>query len=201
MPQQQISTEQIADGTVVASDIADGSITAVKIASVSNTAITGTITNSQIADVANTKITGIITASQLGTTSQPQFGSLGVGSAASGVNGEIRAANNITAYYSSDARLKENIKDVENALEKILEIGTKTFDWTDEYINSHGGLDGYFIQKSDFGVIAQDVQKVFPQAVRTRQDGTLAVDYEKLSTLSFQAIKELLKRIEALENK
>lgn len=201
MAQQKINTSEIVTGAITATVIADGSITAVKIASVSNTAITGTITNSQIAEVANTKITGTITASQLGTTSQPQFGSLGVGTATSGVSGEIRAANNITAYYSSDARLKENIKDVENALEKVSEIGTKTFDWTDEYINSHGGLDGYFIQKSDFGVIAQDVQKVFPQAVRTRQDGTLAVDYEKLSTLSFQAIKELLKRIEVLENK
>ena len=60
---------------------------------------------------------------------------------------------------------------------------------------------GYFVTKSDFGVIAQDVQAVFPQATRTREDGTLAVDYEKLSTLAFGAIKELLKRIEALEAK
>jgi hypothetical protein len=64
-----------------------------------------------------------------------------------------------------------------------------------------GGEDGYFVKKSDFGVIAQDVQEVFPQAVRTRNDGTLAVDYEKLATLSFGAIKELVKRVEALESK
>ena len=80
-------------------------------------------------------------------------------------------------------------------------IGSKTFDWTDEYIASKGGEDGYFVQKSDFGVVAQDVQAVFPQAVRTREDGTLAVDYEKLGTLAFGAIIELAKRVEALEAK
>ena len=80
-------------------------------------------------------------------------------------------------------------------------IGSKTFDWTDAYINKAGGEDGYFVRKSDFGVVAQDVQKVFPTAVRTRSDGTLAVDYDKLATLSFGAITELLKRIEILENK
>jgi len=135
------------------------------------------------------------------TSSNVQFGSFGVGTVASGTTGEIRATNNVTAFYSSDKKLKENIKDVENALEKVCVIGSKTFDWTDDYIKEHGGEDSYFIQKSDFGVIAQDVQTVFPQAVRTRDDGTLAVDYEKLSTLAFGAIKELVKRIEILEAK
>jgi hypothetical protein len=137
----------------------------------------------------------------VGTSSSVQFGSFGVGTAASGTTGEIRATHNVTAYYSSDRTLKENIKDVDSALDKVCAIGSKTFDWTDEYIAAHGGEDGYFVQKSDFGVIAQDVQSVFPQAVRTREDGTLAVDYEKLSTLAFGAIKELVKRIEVLEAK
>ena len=127
--------------------------------------------------------------------------SLGVGTAASGVIGEVRATNNVTAFYSSDEKLKENIQDIPNALGIVTAIGSKTFDWTDAYINKAGGEDGYFVRKSDFGVVAQDVQKVFPTAVRTRKDGTLAVDYDKLAVLSFGAIKELLKRIEALENK
>jgi len=127
--------------------------------------------------------------------------SLGVGTAASGVVGEIRATNNVTAYYSSDERLKENIQDVPNALDIVTSIGSKTFDWTDAHIQKSGGEDGYFVRKSDFGVVAQDVQKVFPTAVRIRQDGTLVVDYAKLAVLSFGAIKELLKRVEALENK
>lgn len=137
----------------------------------------------------------------LGTSTNYQINSLGVGTAATGTAGEIRATNNITAYYSSDRSLKENIKEVDGALAIVTSIGSKTFDWTDAYIAEHGGADGYFVQKADFGVIAQDVQAVFPQAVRSRPDGTLAVDYEKLATLSFGAINELLKRVEALEAK
>lgn len=135
------------------------------------------------------------------TSQNSQFNSIGVGTPGSTVAGEIRATNNITAYYSSDKSLKENIQDIPNALGIVCAIGSKTFNWTDEYIKAHGGQDDYFLPKSSFGVIAQDVQAVFPQAVRTREDGTLAVDYEKLAILSFGAIKELVKRIEALESK
>jgi len=134
----------------------------------------------------------------LNTTGNYQIGSFGVGTAASGTAGEIRATNNITAFFSSDARFKENVKPIESALDKVLAIGGKTFDWTDDYIATHGGVDGYFIQKADFGVIAQDVQAVFPQAVRTRPDGSLAVDYEKLSALAFAAIVELSSQVKSL---
>ena len=162
-------------------------------------ALTGTANQVVVTNGAGT-IT-LSTPQSIGTASSVQFGSFGVGTAASGTTGEIRATNNVTAFYSSDKKLKENIKDVENALEKVCVIGSKTFDWTDEYIKEHGGEDSYFVQKSDFGVIAQDVQTVFPQAVRTRADGTLAVDYEKLSTLAFGAIKELSDRVKTLEGK
>jgi len=127
--------------------------------------------------------------------------SLGVGTAPSGTVGEIRAIDNITGYYSSDARLKENVADIPNAVTTVASIGGKTFDWTDAYINNHGGVDGYFVQKADFGVIAQDVQAVFPRAVRTRDDGMLAVDYEKLSALAFAAIRELSLEMQDLKAK
>jgi hypothetical protein len=132
-------------------------------------------------------------------TGNTQIYSLGVGTAASSANGEIRATNNITAYYSSDKKFKENIQDIPDALEKVDIIGGKLFDWTDEYIQQHGGEDGYFVQKADFGVIAQDVQSVFPLATRTRPDGSLAVDYEKLCALAFAAIKELKTEVEVLK--
>jgi hypothetical protein len=137
----------------------------------------------------------------LNTSASYQVGSFGVGTAASGTAGEIRATNNITAFYSSDAKFKENVRVIDGAVAKVTAIGGKYFDWTDAYIAEHGGEDGYFIQKADFGVIAQDVQVIFPQAVRSRPDGSLAVDYEKLSALAFAAIAELVKRVEVLENK
>ena len=126
---------------------------------------------------------------------------MGVATTSYGNVGEIRAIDNITAYYSSDARLKENIEDITDAVSTVASIGGKLFDWTDEYIKHHGGEDGYFVQKSDFGVIAQDVEAVFPRAVRTRQDGMLAVDYEKLSALAFAAIKELSSEMQDLRAK
>ena len=159
----------------------------------------GTLTNCTFPTL-NQSTTGSA-ATFTSTTQNSQFNSVGVGTAGSATAGEIRATNNVTAYYSSDRTLKENIQDIPNALEIAVAIGSKTFDWTDAYLEAHGGVDGYFVQKSDFGVIAQDVQEVFPMAVRTREDGTLAVDYEKLGTLAFAAIGQLLKRIEALEAK
>jgi hypothetical protein len=113
--------------------------------------------------------------------------------------GEIRATNNVTAYFSSDRKFKENIRDIDGALDKAAAIGGKYFEWTDEYIADHGGEDGYFVTKSDFGVIAQDVMAAFPVAVKTREDGSLAVDYEKLCSLAFAAIKELQERVKRLE--
>jgi hypothetical protein len=150
-----------------------------------------------------TLASGVITSSltSVGSLGSTQISSLGVGTAASGTAGEIRATNNVTAYYSSDKQFKENIQPIENALYKVNVIGGKTFDWSDAYLETHGGEDGYFVQRSDFGVIAQDVQAVFPEAVRSREDGTLAVDYAKLVSLAFQAIVELKAEIELLKVK
>ena len=79
--------------------------------------------------------------------------------------------------------------------------GGKLFDWKDDYLERTGGADGYYVRKSDFGVIANDVMEVFPVAARTREDGTLAVDYEKLCALAFQAIVELNEELEQIKNK
>jgi hypothetical protein len=128
-------------------------------------------------------------------------GGFGVGTTADPGAGAIYATGNITAYYSSDIKFKENVRDIPDALATVNAIGGKLFDWKDSYITDHGGADGYFVQKADFGVVAQDVQKVFPIAVRTREDGSLAVDYEKLGALAFAALVELTKRVEALEAK
>ena len=117
--------------------------------------------------------------------------SLGVGTDASGTTGEIRATNNVTAYYSSDIALKENISPIGNALDKLSQISGVEFDWTKDYIDDHGGEDGYFVRKHDVGVIAQEIKKVLPEVVAERQDGTLAVRYEKIIALLIEAVKEL----------
>ena len=64
------------------------------------------------------------------------------------------------------------------------------FDWTDEYISKNGGLNGFSIRKHDIGVIAQEIEKVMPEIVVSRQDNTKAVRYEKIVALLIEGIKE-----------
>jgi hypothetical protein len=75
------------------------------------------------------------------------------------------------------------------------------FDWTDDYVNSRGGEDGFFVRKSDIGVIAQEIQAILPQIVATRDNGYLAVKYEKIVPLLVEAIKVLAADIEELKKK
>lgn len=140
------------------------------------------------------------TAGATTTTNNFQMNSLGIGTAASGTAGEIRASSDITAYYSSDASLKENVTTIENALETIMQINGVYFDWKDEYIQKHGGEDGYFIRKHDIGVIAQQLEKVLPEVVATRQDGIKAVKYDRIVALLIEGVKELSNRLDVLEN-
>lgn len=141
------------------------------------------------------------TGSGYGTSASVQMGSLGVGTPASGTTGQIRATNDITAYYTSDRNLKTNITTIENALEKLRQLSGVMFDWTDEYIESHGGEDGYFIRRRDTGIIAQDVQRVLPEVVGQRADGSLAVKYEKMMGLVIQAINELAAQVDEIQQK
>ena len=121
--------------------------------------------------------------------------SLGIATAASGTAGEIRATNDITAFYSSDVALKENIVEIPSALDMVDKIRGVFFDWKDDYIESKGGEDGYFVRKHDVGLIAQEVEKVLPEIVGTRQDGIKAIKYDRLVPLLLQAIKELQAKI------
>lgn len=136
----------------------------------------------------------------LSTGSSVQLGSLGVGTPADGTIGDIRATGNITAAYSSDARLKENVQVIPNALQKVNQIRGVTFDWTNEYIEEHGGADNYFLRKHDVGVIAQEIEKVLPEVVSTRDDGIKAVKYERIVALLIEAVKELNTEVEHLKN-
>jgi hypothetical protein len=105
--------------------------------------------------------------------------------------GSIYSSSDIVAFYSSDITLKTNIVKIPNALEKLRQLGGYTYDWKDEVLAKKGGEDGYFVRKQDVGVIAQEVQKVLPEIVATRSDGTLGVRYERLIALVIEAIKEL----------
>ncbi len=136
--------------------------------------------------------------------------SLGVGTDASGVLGEIRAANNITAYYS-DERLKTVLGTIPNALEKVNSLSGII------YINNEVAESfGYRAKNEQVGVIAQEVEAVLPQIVKLAPfdskyiDGVetsisgqnyRTVQYDKLVPLLIEAIKELSQQVEELKSK
>jgi len=121
-------------------------------------------------------------------------GALGVGTSSPTTTGLIRATNDVVAYYSSDERLKANKFRIESALEKLSHITGYEFDWIEaEGIHENIG--------HDIGVIAQEIEKVLPEVVTTRDNGYKAVKYEKIVVLLIEAIKELQEEVEKLKGK
>jgi hypothetical protein len=85
----------------------------------------------------------------------------------------------------SDERLKQNIQRIENPTENLLKLRGVTFNWKQN-------------DQADVGLIAQDVQKVYPQLVRTEGDH-LQVDYQKLVAPLIESVRELNARVQTLE--
>ena len=129
-------------------------------------------------------------------TSNIQFNSLGVGTAASNTTGEIRATNQITAYYSDD-RLKIFRGTIPNALDKVLSLNGYYF-----VENEVAKTLGYNNDEQQVGVSAQEVQAVLPEVVKPApiSDKYFTVQYEKIVPLLIEAIKEQQKQIEDLKS-
>jgi len=106
------------------------------------------------------------------------------------VSGEIRATGDVIAYYSSDERFKDNIQPIQDSLYKISKIGGYEYDWNDKQSTYEG---------HDVGVIAQEIHKVLPEVVTERNDGYLAVKYEKIVPLLIESIKELKQEVDDIK--
>ena len=100
-------------------------------------------------------------------------------------NGDFTATGDVTAF--SDINLKENIEVIPNALDKVLQIRGVTYNRIDTN------------RKRQAGVIAQEVEKVLPEVIRTDRDGVKSVAYGKLVGLLVEAIKELNAEVEQLK--
>ena len=105
----------------------------------------------------------------------------------------IRTAGDIVAYYSSDRRLKDNIIKINSALDKVNAIGGYTFEWNEVSHKETG--------KKDVGVVAQEVEEIFPEIVQTRSNGYKAVNYEKLVPLLIEAVKDQQTQLDELKEK
>ena len=105
------------------------------------------------------------------------------------VNGTINATGDITAFYNaSDINLKENIKTIENSLHKVEQLRGVNFTFKDS-------------KKESTGLIAQDLEKILPQAVYENEHGVKHIRYEITVGLLVEAIKELSEKIKVLESK
>lgn len=100
------------------------------------------------------------------------------------VNGNILATGTITP---SDIRFKKNIAVIQNPLEKIVQLHGVTY-----LMNRTAYPDWKFDASLQYGLIAQEVEKVFPEIVKEiNGDGYKGVDYVKLVPVMLEAIKEL----------
>ena len=129
-------------------------------------------------------------------------GTLFKGEASTGVvmtmlqNGTLEVTGDLIAYGSpSDKKLKENIKPIEKALDKVGKLEGVTFDWKE----NDKEVKQTWIH--DIGFIAQDVQKVIPELVRENEDGLLSMRHQGVTPILVEAIKELKAEIEELKSR
>jgi hypothetical protein len=163
-----------------------------------------TITNG---DGINGNIT-ISSGQDISTSADVQFDSLGVGTAASGTTGEIRATGDATFHYS-DQRLKTDITQIDSALEKVESLSGVTY-----VPNDLAESFGFINKGRNVGVLAQQVEQVLPEAVKPAPfdimlyEGTeisksgenyLTVQYDKLVPLLIEAVKELSAQVKELK--
>ena len=111
-----------------------------------------------------------------------------------GIAKALQVGGDVVAYASSDERLKDNIQNIENPIEKVQSLKGVTWNWNDNADELQQSLP-------NVGVIAQDVEKVLPQLVTDRDNGFKGVDYAKLTGLLIEAIKDQQKQIDELKSK
>ena len=91
-----------------------------------------------------------------------------------------------TLTQNSDVRLKENIKPIESALDKVKQMQGVEFN----KINS---------STKEIGVVAQEIEKIIPELVLEDKEGIKSVAYGNITAVLIEAIKEQQKQIEELK--
>jgi len=94
----------------------------------------------------------------------------------------------------SDARLKENVKEIENSLGKVSKMLPVEFDWKEGFEDVHSN------KGKDIGFIAQDIEEIQPELVGSHKDYK-TLQYEKFAPLIIGAIKELSNQIQEIKSK
>jgi FlaG/FlaF family flagellin (archaellin) len=106
-------------------------------------------------------------------------------------SGNVKAAADVYAYTSSDPSLKTNKELIDNPLDKLAMIGGYSYDWKPEAVKQGDHLKGH-----DYGVMADEIERILPELVVTRDSGTKAVRYDKIIPLLIEAVKELNNKVD-----
>jgi hypothetical protein len=135
-----------------------------------------------------------------GTSTAPANGAIiegkvGIGTNSPGAYQLYVAGNAYTTgiWDASDERMKKNVKKLSDVLERLMFVDGVTFDWRIEEFPQENLSKGRQV-----GIIAQNLEKVFPELVNTGASGYKSVAYDKLAAVLLEAIKEQQKEIEAL---
>jgi len=106
-------------------------------------------------------------------------------------SGGVYLTSGATSWTAnSDIRLKNINSHIENAVEKLSTLQTINFSYKDDKF-----------KKQNLGLIAQEVEKIFPELIDKNNDGMLGVRYTELVPVLIKAIQELKLEIETLKNK
>ena len=126
--------------------------------------------------------------------------------ASGGFNGVIKSVGDVIAF-ASDKRLKENIVNIENPLQKIKQLRGVYFDWKDK-TKKLGFIPS--TMKNEIGMIAQEVEAVIPQAIETApfdisyegkdRENYKTIKYDRLIPLLIECVNEQQKQIDNLTN-
>jgi hypothetical protein len=125
-------------------------------------------------------------------------GDLGIGTRTP--SADLHVVGNIcytgTIGSCSDVRYKRDIRTIDNALDRVVQLRGVSFNWKrDQFPRQR------FSDENQVGLIAQEVKEVFPQVVSEDNDGYYNIDYTKLTPLLIEAIKELKKENEELKQR
>lgn len=203
---QRDSSGGIAVGAISATSLTTGSSISVTSGSFNgnlNGNVTATtITSGTINTAGITATTGfsgnVLTTSQplIATMSNVRMYSLGVGTAASGNNGEVRASGSVTQLYSDD-RLKNRLGNIENALDKVDQLAGFYYE-----ANETAQALGYEV-KREVGLSAQQTNTVMPELIAPApaDDQYMTIRYERFAPLLIEAIKELRAEVTAIKAK
>jgi transcriptional regulator NrdR family protein len=123
--------------------------------------------------------------------------------ASSSPNGIYNQANTTTWNTISDRRIKKNIVDNNVGLNKIAQIQVRDFEYRDfDEVTDFENPKAVHVDKPgvQIGVIAQEIEDIFPEMIITQSTGVKTFNSEKLVFYLINAVKELKTRIEVLEN-